>query len=83
MSPHRAVKAAVHVAVEERITQLMLDLEGIKAVHNLKDVDVTARLVREGYPAVAEWWLEWRTRQAPLTEQLPIVAQSVGDIHDL
>jgi hypothetical protein len=82
MSPHRA-RAAIHVAMEASITGMMQTLEGIKAEYHLTDAEVTARLVRQGYPAPAEWWLEWRQRQAPLTEQIPIVEQSIGDVNDL
>lgn len=82
MSPRKTVyRAAVAVAVEHNMTALMLDLEGIKDVHGMTDEEVAAAIRR--YPTIPEFWLEWRLRQAPLTEQIPIVNQAVGDIHDL
>lgn len=70
--PHRA-RAAINVAIESAIEQMMHALEGIKAEHGLTDREVTERLVLQGYPLVADWWHEWRLRQQPLTEQIPIV----------
>jgi hypothetical protein len=82
MSARRAAyRAAVAVAVEGATNQLMQDLEGIKALHGMTDEEVAAAVRR--YPNLTEAWLEWRLRQAPLTEQIPIVEQSVGDPLDL
>jgi hypothetical protein len=82
MSPRKAAyRAAIEVAVEDALTHLVRDLEGIKDVHAMTDEEMTAAL--RGYPTLPEFWLEWRLRQAPLTQQIPIVNQSVGDINDL
>lgn len=80
--PRRAPYAApVAVAVEDAMTSLMLALEGIKDVHGLTDDQIAAAVATS--PGVNEFWREWRRRQAPLTEQIPVVEQSVGDVNDL
>lgn len=80
--PRRAPWAApVAVAVEDCMTRLMNDLEGIKAAYGIDDDKIAAAVATS--PGVNEFWREWRRRQAPLTEQLPIVEQSVGDLNDL
>lgn len=89
MSPRRAAyRAAVNVAVETTMTQLMHALEGIKAEYGLTDDEVAAAL--RPYHTIPEFWAEWRQRQEPLTEQLPIITPrmittdtSVGDLNDL
>lgn len=80
--PRRApYTTAVNVAVEENLTALMHTLEGIKAHYGMTDDQVAAAVAVA--PGVNEFWREWRRRQAPLTEQIPIVEQSIGDVHDL
>lgn len=74
-------QAPVAVAVEDAMTRLMNDLEGIKAAYAIDDDKIAAAVATA--PGVNEFWREWRRRQAPLTEQLPIVEQSVGDLNDL
>lgn len=82
MSPRKAAyRAAIAVAVEVATDRLMHDLEGIKDVHSMTDEEITAAIRR--FPTLPEAWLEWRLRQAPLTEQLPVIEQSIGDRHDL
>jgi hypothetical protein len=74
--------AAVTVAVEAAMDRLVHDLEGIKALHELTDAEIAVAIAKA--PTVAEYWLEWRRRQAPLTEQLPIIrTESIGDLLDL
>lgn len=73
---------AVTVAVESAMERLVRDLEGIKALHGLTDAEVALSVAKA--PTVAEFWIEWRRRQEPLTEQLPIIrTESIGDILDL
>lgn len=79
--PRTAYRAPVAVAIEDSLTNLMLTLEGIKDVHGLTDDQIAAALTTA--PGINEFWREWRRRQAPLTEQIPIVEQSVGDPLDL
>lgn len=80
--PRRApYTAPVAIAVEDALTRLMLTLEGIKAHYNLTDDNIAAAVATS--PGINEFWREWRRRQAPLTEQLPIVEVSIGDINDL
>ncbi len=80
--PRRApYRAAVAIAVEDALTGLMLTLEGIKAHYNMTEDQVAAAVATS--PGVNEFWREWRRRQEPLTEQIPIVEVSVGDINDL
>lgn len=82
MSARRAAyRAAVAVAVEDATYRLMQDLEGIKSVHGMSDEEVAAAVRR--YPTLTEAWLDWRLRQAPLTEQIPVVEAAVGDAGDL
>lgn len=78
-----AYTAPVAVAIEARMTELMADLEGIKAEHAMTDDQVAAATATA--PNITQFWREWRRRQAPLTEPLPIVETdvSVGDINDL
>lgn len=80
--PRRApYKAPVAVAVEDAMTRLMITLEEIKDVYGVDDDKIAAAVATA--PGVNEFWREWRRRQAPLTEQIPIVEQSVGDVNDL
>lgn len=90
MSPQRraAYRAAINVAVEDSLTRLMHGLEGIKAEHGMTDDEVTGAL--RTYHTIPEFWEEWRHRQAPLTEQIPIIRleqtdheTSIGDVNDL
>jgi hypothetical protein len=69
------------VAVEDAMTRLMITLEEIKDVYGVDDDKIAAAVATA--PGVNEFWREWRRRQAPLTEQIPIVEQSVGDVNDL